>query len=163
MLPEARKTAACAGGGEAEHDQRERDRPHALAGALDRVVDEPVRVPVAAWRVRHAARPAWPEAHVLDVADDLVEQVGDMVVVELVDDAAPVAAADHEPEMAQQPELVRDGRALHADRERDLADRGRARVQRARMRSRLGADSAWMLSAATWANPSSPSNRVTSL
>ena len=81
----------------------------------------------------------------LDVADDLLEQVGDVVVVELVDDLAPVAAAGHEPEVAQQPELVRDGRALHPDRERDLVHRGRARVQAsedpqpARRRQRLDA------------------------
>jgi hypothetical protein len=43
---------------------------------------------------------------VLDVEDGLVEQLGDVVVVEPVADLAAVPVADHEPEVAQHPQLV---------------------------------------------------------
>ena len=92
----------------------------------------------------------------LDVRDDLLEQVGDVVVVELVDDLAAVALAGDEPEVAQQPQLVRDRRALHADRLRELVDRRRARRAGGRgSAAGSGADSAWMLSAAARANAAS--------
>ena len=45
-LPEATNTATWATRGERQHAERERDGAEALAGALDRVVDEPVRMPV---------------------------------------------------------------------------------------------------------------------
>ena len=70
-----------------------------------------------------------PETHVLDVRDHLFEQVGDVIVVELIDDLAAIALADHEPEMAQQPKLMRDRRTLHANAIGDLVDRRRAGVQ----------------------------------
>jgi hypothetical protein len=44
---------------------------------------------------------------VVDVGDDLLEQLSDVVVVQLVDHPAPVALADHQPEMAKQPQLMR--------------------------------------------------------
>ena len=36
----------------------------------------------------------------------LVKQLGDVVVVEVVDDAAPGSRAGHQPEVAQQPQLM---------------------------------------------------------
>jgi hypothetical protein len=39
-------------------------------------------------------------AEMLDVRDGLFEQLTDVVVVEVVDDAPPVAATDDEPEVA---------------------------------------------------------------
>ena len=83
----------------------------------------------------HAPRRARPagageaEAHVLDVGDDLFEQLGDVVVVELVDDLAPIALTGDQAKVAQQPQLVRDRGALHPDRAGDVVDRGRAGVQ----------------------------------
>src|SRR4051812_6414855 len=47
-----------------------------------------------------------PGADVLDVRDGLFEQLADVVVVEVVDDAAPVAAPDDQAEVPQQPQLV---------------------------------------------------------
>src|SRR4051812_16772237 len=76
---------------------------------------KPPAPPGRAARARRARRPA--------------EQLGDVVVVELVDDLTTRAPARHEPEVAQQPKLVRDRRALHRDRDRDLVHRRRARVQ----------------------------------
>lgn len=46
------------------------------------------------------------EAYVLDVGDELFEQVGDVVVVELVDDLAPVALTGDQAKVAKQPQLV---------------------------------------------------------
>jgi hypothetical protein len=91
--------------------------------------------------------PAAGEAHakVVDMRDDLFEELGDVVVVQLVDDLAPVALADDEAEVAQRPKLMRDGRALHVDRGRELVDRRRTGVQAredpqpARRRKRLDA------------------------
>ncbi len=47
------------------------------------------------------------ELEVLDVADRLLEQMRDVIVVEVIDDASAVAVPDHEPEMTQQPQLMR--------------------------------------------------------
>ena len=77
------------------------------------------------------SRAGEPRADVLDVPDGLFEQLADMVVVQVVDDAATVATADHEPEVAQHPQLVGHRRGLHAHRIRELADRARAGVQTA--------------------------------
>ena len=46
-LPDATKMTVCAAAVSAEHSERQRDRPHALARALDRVVHEAVAVGVA--------------------------------------------------------------------------------------------------------------------
>ena len=70
-----------------------------------------------------------PEPHVLDVPEHLLEQLGDVVVVELVDDAAAGALADDQAEVAQHAQLVRDRRRVHPDGGRDLGDRRRAVVQ----------------------------------
>ncbi len=47
----------------------------------------------------------------LGVEDGLVEQRGDVVVVQRVDDLAPDALADDQPEVTQQAQLVGDRRA----------------------------------------------------
>ena len=46
------------------------------------------------------------EAQVVDVVDGLVEQFGDVVVVQGVDDGPAVALAGDQAEVAQQPQLV---------------------------------------------------------
>jgi hypothetical protein len=43
---------------------------------------------------------------VLGVRDGLLEQLADVVVVQVVDDASAVALADHESEMSQQTKLM---------------------------------------------------------
>src|SRR5439155_6469 len=63
------------------------------------------------------------EAEVFDVEDGLVEQVGDVRVVQRVDDLAAAALADYEPEVSEDPQLVRDGRLLHVDGVGELANR----------------------------------------
>ena len=123
-------------GRQGEDAERERDRAQPRARAADRVVDEAVRVPVrvGAHRLRRLALdpplPAGePEPDVLDVPEHLLEQLGDVVVVELVDDAAAGALADDEAEVAEHAELVRDRRRVHPDGGRDLGDRRGAVVQ----------------------------------
>ncbi len=64
------------------------------------------------------------------MGDGLLEQLADMVVIEVVDDLAALAASDDESEVAEDPELMGDGRGLHAHRGRELVDRGWAAVQR---------------------------------
>ena len=70
-------------------------------------------------------RSACAESDVLDVVDGLVEQVGDVGVVERVDDGPSAAVADDEAEMAEDAELVGDGRLFHLDRVGELADGSR--------------------------------------
>ena len=48
-------------------------------------------------------------ANVLDMRDGLLEQFPDMIVVEVIDDAAPIPMADDQPEVAQETKLMRDG------------------------------------------------------
>ena len=72
---------------------------------------------------------ASPEGQVLHVKDRLVEQLRDVRIVQAVDDLLAAALADHEPELAQRPQLVRDGGRLHADRLGQRADRARALLQ----------------------------------
>ena len=43
----------------------------------------------------------------LHMRDDLLEHLGDVVVVQRVNDLAPVAAADDQPEVAHQPRAMR--------------------------------------------------------
>jgi GT2 family glycosyltransferase len=52
---------------------------------------------------------------VLDVAEGLVEEFGDMVVVQGVDHTAPPAGAGDQAEGAQDPQLMGAGGLLHAD------------------------------------------------
>lgn len=66
------------------------------------------------------------EPDVLDVEDGLVEQVGDVGVVECVDHLAAAPLAEHQAEVAKQPQLVGDGRRLHGDRQGELVDRAGA-------------------------------------
>lgn len=58
----------------------------------------------------------------LDVRDRLLQQVRDVIVVQVIDDVTTLAAPDHKPEMAQQTQLMRNRRRLHADRLRQLVD-----------------------------------------
>ena len=61
----------------------------------------------------------------LHVKDGLVEQLGDVLVVECVDHATPSALADDEAEVAQLAELMGYGRWLQPDRGGKLAHRAR--------------------------------------
>ena len=70
-----------------------------------------------------------PEPDVLDVPEHLLEQVGDVVVVELVDHAAAGALPDDQAEVAQDAELVGDRRGVHPDGGRDLRHRRGAVVE----------------------------------
>jgi len=69
--------------------------------------------------------------HVLGVRDRLLEELPHVVVVEVVHDAASVAGARDEAEMAKQTQLVGDRRGLHADRLGQGIHRRRARVEAA--------------------------------
>lgn len=62
----------------------------------------------------------------VDVAQGLVKQTGHMGVVEVVDHLASVSRPDDEPEVAQDTQLVGDGRLLHVDGSGQLANRARA-------------------------------------
>jgi hypothetical protein len=59
----------------------------------------------------------------LDVVDRLLEQVGDVRVMQGVDDGAPASLADDESEVAEEAQLVRDRRAFHLDGCGKLVDR----------------------------------------
>lgn len=61
----------------------------------------------------------------LDVKDRLVKQLGDMRVMQVIDDLLTAALADDEAKMAQLPELMGDRRGLHANRVGKLAHRAR--------------------------------------
>jgi hypothetical protein len=61
-------------------------------------------------------------AYVFDVPDCLCQEACDVVVEEPVGDAAAVAAAADEAEVAQYPQLVRDRRGLHADGRGEFVD-----------------------------------------
>ena len=62
----------------------------------------------------------------LDVMDGLVQELGDVGVVQAVHDPAAVPMADDETEGPQQAQLVGDRRLFHADRGGELRDRMRA-------------------------------------
>ena len=51
----------------------------------------------------------------LDVVDSLVEQLGDVVVEEAVNDVATASVASHQSKCPQQSQLVGDRRLLHPD------------------------------------------------
>ncbi|MDX6583064.1 MAG: hypothetical protein QOI10_2248, partial [Solirubrobacterales bacterium] len=70
-----------------------------------------------------------PLAEVLDVTDRLFEQLTHMVVVQVVDDLATLAATDDQPEMTQHPQLMRDRRRLHVHGRGQLVDRAWTAVQ----------------------------------
>lgn len=59
----------------------------------------------------------------LDVEDRLIEQLGDVGIVEPVDDLFAPPLADHKAEMPKLSQLMRHGRRLHAHGVRELADR----------------------------------------
>ncbi len=54
----------------------------------------------------------------LDVGDRLLEELADVLVMERVDDAPPLPVTGHEPEVPEEPELVRHRGGLHGDRGR---------------------------------------------
>lgn len=110
-------------GGDQQRRQAERDCPQPLARLGDRAVDEPMAVAVGGCVVDvlvHAltdrgsdrARGGLaevagdPEADVLDMRHRLGKQLADVVVVQLVDDLAPVALTHDQTEMAQYPQLM---------------------------------------------------------
>jgi len=66
---------------------------------------------------------------VLDVKDRLVKELGDVRVVQVVDDLLAATLTNDEPKMAQLPELVRDRRRFHADRVSELTNRARPFLQ----------------------------------
>ena len=63
-----------------------------------------------------------PRGALLHVAQALPEQADDVAVVERVEHHAPFAPRLDEPQIAQQPQLVRDGRLGHADQRGEVAD-----------------------------------------
>lgn len=84
---------------------------------------------MAHFTYRHSAGPAalpGREPDVLDVVYRLVEQASDVVVVEPIDGVPPSPLACDELEVAQQAELVRDGRLLHPHLAGELTNRARA-------------------------------------
>jgi hypothetical protein len=89
---------------------------------------------------------ATPSAQVLDVAQRLVEQARHVRIMQPVDDTAAGADADHEPEVAQDPQLMRDGWLLHLDRAERPPTVHSLKHRRAEIRTRLDVDSAPM----TW-------------
>src|SRR3954470_18339134 len=68
-------------------------------------------------------------SEVLDVRDGLFEQLADVVVVEVVDDAATVAVPDDKSEVTEQPQLVRDCGRLHLHGLRELVDGARTSLE----------------------------------
>jgi hypothetical protein len=62
--------------------------------------------------VHIAAVEALPE--MLDVTDRLLEELTDVLVVQVIHDPPAVAAADHQPEMSEHPELMRHRRVASA-------------------------------------------------
>ena len=65
----------------------------------------------------------------LDVPHRLVDQVGDVGVMQGVDDRAAATRADDETEVAQQPQLMGDGGAFHLDSVGELVDAARSLTQ----------------------------------
>ena len=65
----------------------------------------------------------------LDVEDGLVEQLRDMSVMKRVEDLLAATLPDHQPEMPQAAQLVRDGRGLHAHRVGHHSYRAGARLE----------------------------------
>ena len=65
----------------------------------------------------------------LHVRDHLAQQLGDVIVIELVHDLTAVTPAGHQAEVPEQPELMGDRGALHPDRLGEDVDRRRPGVQ----------------------------------
>ena len=59
----------------------------------------------------------------LDVVQRLIEEVGDVRIVQRVDDTATAPFADDEPQVAEQAQLVGDRRSFHSDRLGELVYR----------------------------------------
>src|SRR5918998_3765306 len=98
-------------------------------------------------------------AAISDVRHDLLEEIGDVIVVELVDHPTPVALARDQPEMPEDPQLMRDRQpSMPTLAAIAVTDAGPA-WSRARIRSRLGVASACTLSAAVLTNDGSSRRR----
>lgn len=69
------------------------------------------------------------EAEMLDVTHGLIDQLRHMHVIERIDDPPPAALTDDQPDVLQQPQLVRDGGLLHPDGIDQLRDRVGALTQ----------------------------------
>jgi hypothetical protein len=65
----------------------------------------------------------------LDVADRLLQEIADVVVVEVVHDLTALSATDDQPEMPEHAQLMGDRGRLHLDRGGELVDRTRAGAQ----------------------------------
>jgi len=65
------------------------------------------------------------EPNVLDVADRLIEQLGDVRVVKRVDHSPALTRPDHKADVPQHAQLMRDCRLLHPDRDHELGHRMR--------------------------------------
>lgn len=65
----------------------------------------------------------------LDMTDRSLQQLANVLVMQVVDDLPAIALARHEPKMAKHAQLLRDGRRLHRDRARELANTERAAAQ----------------------------------
>lgn len=63
------------------------------------------------------------EASMCDVLDGLVDEFGNVFVVERVQRGAPVALDRDESKVTQHSQLMGDGRGFHADRRCEVADR----------------------------------------
>ena len=63
------------------------------------------------------------ETQVLGVRDGLAQQRTDVIIVQRVDHLPAIALADHEPEVAKHPELLRDRGLSHAEVAGEVADR----------------------------------------
>ena len=80
-------------------------------------------------RAAPAAAPRSPWGADAGVRERLGDQHADVLVVQRVDDLAAAALVDDEAEVAQHAQLLRDGRLLHLDRERERAAPSRAGAQ----------------------------------
>ena len=69
------------------------------------------------------------EPDVLDMTDSLIDQLGDMHVIQRVHDPPALTLTDDQADIPQQPQLMRDSGLLHPDRVDELRDRMRALAQ----------------------------------
>ena len=70
-----------------------------------------------------------PEPDVLDMTNSLIDQLGDMHVIQRVHDPPPSTLTDDQTDIPQQPQLMRDSGLLQPDRVDELRDRMRALPQ----------------------------------
>ncbi len=65
----------------------------------------------------------------LDVGHRFLQQLAYVLVVKLIDDPSTIALSGHQAEVAKDAQLVGNGRGLHPDRFRKLADRAGTLMQ----------------------------------